>query len=326
MSTIRQIVQLFFENDHPAETKQRFYRWLLAPTSESEKEKALLEQWSRIGSIADPSTEDSFNEVIARFGVDKRKQRLRVIPKLMRIAALLLIPIITGLAAHLYVKHSNIQSVEFVEYFTPNANIQTIDLPDGSSVIMNHGSIIVYPRNFTSQKREVFLNGEAKFTVNPDKKRPFIVKTNDMNIEALGTVFNVSSYAENSQTIATLVNGKIKVDMKNSEKNFTLEPLQQIVFDRKTGKIFNRQAKLELELAWERGYLSFQNSSIEDIMQEIQRKYDVKIYANYKEIEGEKLTVKFTPDESLYEIFKTIQLLINKFKYRIDGNNIYIYS
>ncbi|WP_298651848.1 FecR family protein [uncultured Proteiniphilum sp.] len=325
MSKIRQIVQLFFEDDHPTETKQKFYRWFLAPISESEKEKALFEQWNRIESIADPSTKDSFNEVIARFGVDKRKQRLRVTPKLIRIAAVLLIPIITSLAAYLYVKNSETQSVEFVEYFTPNANLRTIDLPDGSSVTMNYGSIIVYPRNFTAKRREVFLSGEAKFTVSHDKKRPFIVKTNDMNIEALGTIFNVSSYVENSETIATLVDGKVRIDMKNSEENFILEPSQQIVLDRETGKTFIRQAKLELELAWEKGYLSFQNADIEDIMQEIQRKYDVRIYANYKEIKGEKLTVKFTPDESLYEIFKTIQLLINRFNYRIEGDNIYIY-
>lgn len=325
MSKIRQIVQLFFEGDHPAETKKKFYRWLLSPSSESEKEKALVEQWNGIESIADSSTKNSFNKVIARFGVDKRKQRLRATPKLIRIAAVLLIPIITGLAAYLYVKNSENQSVEFVEYFTPNANLRTIDLPDGSSVTMNYGSIIVYPRNFTAKRREVFLSGEAKFTVSHDKKRPFIVKTNDMNIEALGTIFNVSSYVENSETITTLVDGKVRIDMKNSEENFILEPLQQIVLDRETGKTFIRQAKLELELAWEKGYLSFQNADIEDIMQEIQRKYDVRIYANYKEIKGEKLTVKFAPDESLYEIFKTIQLLINKLNYRIEGDNIYIY-
>lgn len=325
MSKIRQIIRLFFERDHPAETKKKFHRWLLSPASESEKEEALFEQWSGIKSIADSSTKDSYNEVMARFGVNKKERTLRVPSRLIRVAAVLFIPIITGLSAYLYVKNSDIQSVEFVEYFTPNAAIQTIDLPDGSSVTMNHGSIIVYPHNFTAKRREVFLSGEAKFTVSHDNKRPFIVKTNDMNIKALGTIFNVSSYVENSETIATLVDGKVRIDMKNSEENFILEPSQQIVLDRKTGKTFVRQAKLELELAWEKGYLSFQNASVEDIMQEIQRKYDVKIYANYKEIEGEKLTVKFTPDESLHEIFKTIQLLINKFNYRIEGDNIYIY-
>ena len=59
-------------------------------------------------------------------------------------------------------------------------------------------------------------------------------------------------------------------------------------------------------------------------MLKIQRKYDVKIYANYKEIEDEKLTVKFAPDESLQEIFKTMQLLIRKFNYKIEGEYIYI--
>lgn len=324
MSKVRQIISKFFENNHGLESKEKFYRWFLTPSSRLEKEEALFEQWNRIESYASQSTKDSFNEVIARIRINKMNISGRTSHRLIRIAAVLLILITTGLTAYLHVKNSEIHSIEFVEYFTPNAAIHTIELPDGSLVTMNHGSIIVYPKNFTSKRREIFLNGEAKFNVSHDNKRPFIVKTNNMNIQALGTIFNISSYAENNKTIVTLIDGKVSIDIKNSEEKYILEPSQQIVFDNNLRTTYRRTTNVEHELAWEKGYLSFQNASVEDIMLKIQRKYDVKIYANYKEIEDEKLTVKFAPDESLQEIFKTMQLLIRKFNYKIEGEYIYI--
>jgi ferric-dicitrate binding protein FerR (iron transport regulator) len=327
MSIIHQIVNLFLEGEYSEETKKKFYRWFFSSKSKLEKEEVLVNQWNEIDIEADSSTRDSYNKVITNLGIEfKKKQHLEIRYKLLRIAAAIFIPVISIISIYWYVQSSDRQSVEFVEHFTPNSNIETINLPDGSFVTVNCGSIIIYPRNFTNKSREIFLSGEAKFTVAPDKKRPFIVKTNDMNIEALGTVFNVSSYAENSQTVATLVNGKARVGMKKSKKDYILEPLQQVVFDKETGKSFSQQAKIDLELAWEVGHLVFRNASIEDIMQEIQRKYDVRIYANYKKIKNEKLTVKFNNDEPIEEIFNTLRMLIKGFDYKIEGEKIYIYQ
>ncbi|MDR1090704.1 MAG: DUF4974 domain-containing protein [Prevotella sp.] len=327
MSKTYQIVNFFLKGEYSEETKKKFYRWFFSSNAKLEKEEALVNQWNEIDIEADSSTRDSYNKVIANLGIEsKKKQNLELRYKLLRIAAAIFIPVISIISAYWYVQSSDRQPVEFVEHFTPNSNIETINLPDGSSVTVNCGSIIIYPRNFTNKSREIFLSGEAKFTVIPDKKRPFIVKTNDMNIEALGTVFNVSSYAENSQTVATLVDGKVRVDMKKSKKDYVLDPLQQVVFDRKTGKSFSQRAKIDLELAWEEGHLVFRNASIEDIMQEIQRKYDVRIYANYKEIKNEKLTVRFNNDEPVEEIFKTLSMLIRGFNYKIKGEKIYIYQ
>jgi len=325
MTKIYQIIKSFFENDHSEETKKKFYRWFFSPESKLEKEENLLDQWKKIDVDADSSTRESFNKVISHLGIDNKKRKMNLNSRIIRIAATIFIPIFSFATAYWYVQSTDRQSLEFVEHFTPNSTIETINLPDGSSVTMNCGSIIIYPAGFTDEKREIYLSGEAKFTVSPDTKRPFIVKTNDMNIEALGTVFNVCSYADNSQTVATLVNGKVRVDMKKDRENYILEPLQQIVFDKESGKAVKQQAKIDLELAWEQGHLVFRNASIEDIMQEIQRKYDVTIYANYKEIKGERLTVKFDHEEPVDEIFETLKLLIDGFNYRIEGEKIYIH-
>lgn len=327
MSKIQQIIKSFLEGEYPQETQKKFYRWFFSSQSKSEKEEALIDEWEKINVEADSFTRESYDQVISKLGIENKKRRLHLSSRFIRIAATIFIPILSLATAYLYVHNSNIEAIEFVEHFTPNSDIETINLPDGSTVSVNCGSILIYPRNFTGKSREVFLSGEAKFTVAKDKKRPFIVKTNDMNIEALGTVFNVSSYAENSLTVATLVNGKVRVETKvaGDNKEYILEPLQQVVFDKETGKSFSCQARVDFELAWEEGHLVFRNASLEDIMQEIQRKYDVRIYANYKETKGEKLTVIFSNNEPVDEIFRTLKLLVNGFNYRIEGEKIYIH-
>jgi len=209
----------------------------------------------------------------------------------------------------------------------PNGQIKEILLPDSSLMVANSGSIVIYPENFAGSKRMIYLNGEAKFTVKSDKKKPFIVKANDMNVEALGTVFNISSYAENEQVIATLVKGKVKVEF-HSEGNDPeiLSPGEQVIFDRTSDQVIRKTVRTDDVLAWESGRLVFQSASLQHIIKTIERRYDVTIYLNAGKFNNEKITVKFMPDHTLEEILQTLQYIINGFKYNIIDNNVYIYN
>ena len=90
--------------------------------------------------------------------------------------------------------------------------MRSLTLPDGTKVQLNSKSTRLYPQEVTGDSRSVFLLGEANFKVKPDKKRPFIVKSNDLQITALGTEFNVSAYPESQEIATTLISGSIRVD------------------------------------------------------------------------------------------------------------------
>jgi ferric-dicitrate binding protein FerR (iron transport regulator) len=92
-------------------------------------------------------------------------------------------------------------------------NMQSILLPDGSQVQLGPGSKLVYPLEFDGKMREVQLEGQAFFDVVKDKSKPFVVKTKDMDVTALGTSFEVFSHDSENNIETVLLSGKIKVDL-----------------------------------------------------------------------------------------------------------------
>jgi ferric-dicitrate binding protein FerR (iron transport regulator) len=325
MSKTDQIIQRFFENEQPEAVQRTFFRWLNHPLYSSEKEKSLQAQWDSIDVAADDSTARSYEQVAARLGFSQRKTVRSITIRLMRIAAMFLLPLLSVALTYWYMQNQPVDEWAIVECFVPDGEIREIRLPDQSTVLINSGTTLFYPEHFNGKIRSVYLNGEAKFTVTPDKTKPFIVKTNDMDIQALGTVFDVSSYSENSHTTAALVEGKIKVDLKASEGSFVLNPNEQVIFNKETRTAERKPARIDYVLAWEHGQMVFQSASLATVIREIERHYQVKVYLNSTKLNDKKLTMKFLSDESLEDVLSVLQHIIKGLHYKIEGDKIYIY-
>ena len=200
-----------------------------------------------------------------------------------------------------------------------------IFLPDGSEVWVNAESILIYPNTFKGDTRTLFLNGEANFKVSRDKKRPFIVKTATLDIEALGTTFNVESYSNSTQTIATLEEGKIKVSTKDSIPHETiLSPNEQFIYDSNT---HSRQINIVDARSlsnWKDGQLYFKNASFEKLIKTIERKYNVTILYDQEKYKNNKLTVKFDHDETIDEILPILEGILQNMKYKKNNDIIFI--
>lgn len=325
MSKVKEIIERYFIHQQPEDIQHNFFRWLKTPDSLEEKEEEFSHLWDAISVSADSSTERSFQQVEKRLGLSKQSARRSLYIRITRIAAVFLIPVLSLLTAWLYVQNQPAPDLNLVEYYVPHGEIREITLPDNSQALINSGSMLFYQKEFKGKKREIYLSGEAKFTVTPDKKKPFIVRTNDMAVEALGTVFNVSSYADNPYVIATLVEGKVGVDILPTEDEFILKPREQVVYDKETRESLLKEARLDYVLAWEKGQMVFQSASLFTIVKVLERHYGVTVYLNATGLSDEKLTVKFLYDESLEEVLHTLQQIITGFKYKIEGEKIYIY-
>ena len=325
MPNKKKIIEHYFRGQQPEETRRKFFFWLKSPISSQEKEEAMVELWEELSVPADQSTEGSYKQIEKRLGFSKRSAMRPLYLRLARIAAVFLIPVLSLLSAWLYVQdHQKPAEINLVECFVPNGEIKEIELPDKSRVIVNSGSTLFYQKGFNGKTREIYLSGEAKFTVAKDKKRPFIVKTNDMAIEALGTVFNVSSYFDNPATTATLIEGKVGVNIRSTEQRFILNPREQIVYDKKSGQILKKKTRIDYVLAWEKGQMVFQSASIQSIIKELERRHGVTVYLNTADLEDEKLTIKFLYNETLEDILYSLEQIITGFKYKIEGDKIYI--
>lgn len=195
-------------------------------------------------------------------------------------------------------------------------------LPDGSIVWLNTDSKLIYPENFSDGKREVELVGEGYFQVVEDEKKPFIVKTGDLDVEVLGTSFDVSSYPYMDKIDIVLLSGKVKVNSDIFSKPVMLEPNQLLSFDKKDIGISLQSTKANLHIDWIKDRLVFDNTSLSDIIISLQGWYNVVI--DCPKAYADKNRLSFTVrGENIDETLKAMSLII-PIKYTINENRITI--
>lgn len=152
----------------------------------------------------------------------------------------------------------------------------TLTLPDGSSVWLNSESSLTYYNDFNKGKRNVFLNGEAFFKVESDKKHPFTVHALDMKVTATGTQFNVMAYDNEKHLQASLIEGIVKVE--TDKKFYRLKAGEMISVNKESKKITQQKINNELAiLGWREGKLTFKNEPLSDLVRKFERFYNVDI-------------------------------------------------
>lgn len=158
---------------------------------------------------------------------------------------------------------------------TPRGGQYKITLPDGSKVWLNAASSLKYPVVFSGKERKVEITGEAYFEIAKDAARPFKVQLNQMEVEVLGTHFNINSYTDEETISTTLLEGRVKVT--TASENKFLQPGQQAQLKSSgTMKIVN-DVNLEETVAWKDGNFQFENSDIKSVMRQLARWYDVEV-------------------------------------------------
>ncbi|AXB56843.1 FecR family protein [Flavobacterium fluviale] len=166
-----------------------------------------------------------------------------------------------------------------------------VQLSDGTLVHLNAGTSLRYPLQFIKNKnRQVYLLGEAYFEVEKDKTHPFIVNTQNINVEVLGTQFNVDTYTENISTDVVLAEGKVSLykDQKTRETPVYLKPGEKGSVVKNHSEIKIEQVNTDYYTAWVKGSLVFKNASFEDIIKKLERHYNVT-FINRNKILGKEI-------------------------------------
>lgn len=325
--TIYTLISKFFGNDIPEGMQTAFRRWFTSEAWQREKEEAIADIWEQTPSVADERTSAELDRMHRRIRNSipaGNKKSLRQL--LIRVAAVLLLPLL-GAATTYLILHEGTQQIEpeWTECFVPNGEQRQLTLSDGTEVNLNSGSLLVYSASFEGKKRSLFLNGEASFKVAKDPHKPFIVKTNHMDVEALGTTFNVEAYSDSELTIATLEEGKIKVDAGTGKgETMILNPDEQVVYNHQSGTVSMKVIDAERVMQWQHGYLIFRSVSFSYLVKTIERRFDVTINYETGRFAGRSFTLKFNPDEGLNQILDIMKEMIPGLNYKIKGKVIYI--
>ncbi len=193
-------------------------------------------------------------------------------------------------------------------------------LADGSEVWLDVASSITYPTAFAGKERKVEITGEAYFEVAHNKAMPFIVQKGDVEIKVLGTHFNVNAYDEENSLKVTLLEGAVKVE-RNKSESLNIKPGQQAEINRQGKMRLNNDVDLDEVMAWKNNWFNFNSLTVPEIMQQIERWYNVTVIYNYQGKPGNKhFSGIVSRNNNVSDVLKIMEQAGIKFK--IEGKNI----
>ena len=189
-----------------------------------------------------------------------------------------------------------------MEVSTPAGITTSLTLNDGTTVLLSANSRLEYEKEFTSSKREVTLVGEARFNVTKDPKRPFIVRTEQIQTQVLGTVFDVKAYPQATPDV-TLYEGCVEVS-HNGTNTQRMQPGEQA--------FLNKEGKLQLEKAsdtqgkWAEGEFAFDNKELMEVMIEIASWYNISVACQHSHLLEERIYFRMRRERSIDEVLEVL--------------------
>lgn len=227
----------------------------------------------------------------------------------------------SGVLEYVYDSNENLKGAETKRNTlrTPLGGKYHIVLADGTRVWMNAGSSLSFPNQFIGKERVVEAVGEMYFEVSHNEEKPFIVRSNGIDVKVLGTAFNLSVYEDKDEHSVALVEGAVELVTKTDSKKL-LPGQKGLVYALGMDVVgFDKEA----ELAWKDNYFVFKNQNIKDIMISLARWYDAEIVYEGIDWENVNFTIRMSRREELKEILSIIELT-KSVKFRIEGRRVMI--
>jgi transmembrane sensor len=221
---------------------------------------------------------------------------------------------------------------------TPRGGQYRVVLPDGSKVWLNAASSIKFPTNFSTAERKVEITGEVYFEVVHNATIPFHVAVNGMDVEVLGTYFNINAYADEPVVRTTLLEGSVRVaaaasspaagvNTKSDKLSVVLKPGQQaqlvVGVNTNNGSQLKVVSEVDVEgvVAWKNGFFQFDGADIQTVMRAVSRWYNVKV--RYEgEIPNVRASGSISRDNMASTVLEVLQA--SGFHFRIEGDTIII--
>jgi hypothetical protein len=202
---------------------------------------------------------------------------------------------------------------------TPRGGEYKLELSDGSKVWLNASSSLRFPTAFTGKERSVELTGEAYFEVAKNKEKPFHVNVNGLQVQVLGTHFNINAYEDECAIKTSLLEGRVEI--KKGDISGFLHPGQQGVIKKNSKKLKIRDADMNQVIAWKNGLFQFDGADIKDIMRQIGRWYDVEVEYVGK-IPKRRFAGKISRGAQLQDVLKILEF--SNVKFSVQGKKIVV--
>lgn len=222
---------------------------------------------------------------------------------------------------------SNLQNaLTQVEVEAPLGAQTRLRLPDGTLVVLNAGSRLVYPQDFGVDNREVELSGEGYFEVERNEELPFHVQTSSLSVRVLGTKFNFRDYPNDEEAVVSLLEGKVALDNRlRAEAEMILLPNEQVTLDKAEGCMKKESTKVKNSLGWTSGRLFFDEMPLPEVVKILERSYDVHITFATDSLRNFRFYGSFSRDEQgIKDILEALEKT-GKVRYTQKNREITLY-
>lgn len=202
--------------------------------------------------------------------------------------------------------------IAYQTLYVPAGQRAELILPDSTHVWLNARSKLVYPISFGKDIRQVELNGEAYFDVIHNEKQPFVVKTPQMDIQVLGTEFNVTAYSSSSDFEVALLRGCIELSSPRLSSNYRMKEKEHIRLQ--NNKLISKDISDYDYFRWKEGLICFNNESVATIMEKLKLYYDIDIEVYNQKFINSRYTGKFRTKDGIEQVLRVLQIE-HKFTY-----------
>ncbi|MDR2921648.1 MAG: FecR domain-containing protein [Tannerella sp.] len=326
---MNEIIVRYLNGEATLEEKQQVLAWLRKDRENKKIFSEIRDIWiaSISSAISDEEVCDAFAYFEQRIDRHERKGIKHTRYSLWHIAAAAAILLLCSLSGYFFGKQSAFTGTT-ENMFVMNQVIMgdeskgNITLPDGTKVWLNANSKISYPEMFLQDVRKVKLEGEAYFDVIHNAQSPFIVESDRMEVNVLGTQFDTKNYATQSYSETTLLTGKVEVRFSSDSEFILLEPNHTISFDKQKNTFSIHEVKAKDYIIWTNDKLTFTNELLSDILYKMEKWYNIRITCADGVPLDQRLsfTIRREPKE---EIFKLLEL-IAPIKSNVEGYNVFI--
>lgn len=322
---IHQLAILYFEGRIERSKEKELYLFVNA----TPRNHSAFRQWEKewmLSSVPGMEVNDQWEQLRRRTRIQEAISSLFHIKKynirqIAAVAAILIVVFgggILGLLSH----KSSLTDPAYFSLETAYGEKSKMVLTDGTVVWLNAGSTLRYADNFTTENREVILNGEAYFEVKKQKGgTPFSVKTAHYEIVVKGTKFNVSSYAEDAFSTTTLLEGAIDVLYKG--KQISLNPGESLNFDKKGGSYTCHYVQASQYRSWVEGRIEYNEITLNELAIRLSRKYDVQIHLDAELDKNATFRISLRNEETIDQFLQALSKII-PIRFQRQEREIYI--
>ena len=212
-----------------------------------------------------------------------------------------------------FFRYMNEQQVTLAEITTSFGEKRQVTLPDGTLLVLDR---------FVGDLREVELEGEGYFRVARNEKMPFVVRTKRLDVQVLGTRFDVKSYSTDEIVSVSVESGKVQVDLPEAMMRLTAK--EQVLINTVSGE-YSKKTEDRGVAVWMKGGLRFYSTPIRDVAKELERVYNCRItFAPGQDFNN--LITGEHDNKSLEAVLKSIEFISGDIKYKKEGINVLLYK